>query len=592
MKIRFVILLFVAFTVQGYTTSDAIAQRGKKPPKNSAAKGKDKGNKKDKTLSDQDQREIKAMFMEALKQKLIGNYDEAIELFTACINKDPKNAACYYELSGLYDAQKRFTSAVAAAKEAATLDPKNNWYQIQMAFLFQKNGYYREAVDAFESIVKNNPEKFDYYYPLAEAYIYAGEFEKAIKAYDKIEARSGISEDLAMQKYRLYNELGKPDKAISEMQKLIDLNPEDVRAYGVLAELYEEQGMSDEALKTYQKILELEPENGLVHISLSEYYRFQGNQTKAIEELKIAFKNSDVDIDVKVQILLDYYARTEIDPKLKPEAYELARLLVGAHGKEAKSYSVYADFLLRDEKLEEAREQYRNAIKYDDSKFVIWNQVLIIDSQLNDFEGMYTESKEALELFPTQPAFYFFNGIAAIQKKQYQEAVQTLNTGKDMIIENPGLTVQFLQSLGDVYNNLGNFEKSGQNYDKVLELDPKNTYVLNNYSYFLSMRGEKLERAAEMSLKCNEIEPNQSSYQDTYAWILFKMENYSEAKTWMEKAIKNGGSGSGVILEHYGDVLFKVGETEKAFEQWQKAKATGKASDLIDKKIEDKKYYE
>jgi len=45
-------------------------------------------------------------------------------------------------------------------------------------------------------------------------------------------------------------------------------------------------------------------------------------------------------------------------------------------------------------------------------------------------------------------------------------------------------------------------------------------------------------------------------------------------------------------LEHYGDVLYQLGEKEAALQQWQKAKQTGKASDLIDKKIKDKKLYE
>ncbi|HOZ83717.1 MAG TPA: tetratricopeptide repeat protein, partial [Bacteroidia bacterium] len=86
--------------------------------------------------------------------------------------------------------------------------------------------------------------------------------------------------------------------------------------------------------------------------------------------------------------------------------------------------------------------------------------------------------------------------------------------------------------------------------------------------------------------------PNQSSFLDTYGWILYQEGKYDEAKKWIEKAMENGGENSGTILEHYGDILFKLNQSDKAFEYWKKAKQSGDASGLLDQKIRDKKLYE
>ncbi len=154
------------------------------------------------------------------------------------------------------------------------------------------------------------------------------------------------------------------------------------------------------------------------------------------------------------------------------------------------------------------------------------------------------------------------------------------------------LLVDFYSRLGDTYHELKNHAESDKYYEKALALDPKNAFVLNNYSYYLSLRKENLEKAEKMSKLSNDLMPNQSSFLDTYAWVLYQMGRYEEAKVWIEKAIANSGSTNGVILEHYGDILFRLNKTQEAQEQWKKAKEAGGGSDFLDKKIADKKLYE
>jgi tetratricopeptide (TPR) repeat protein len=220
---------------------------------------------------------------------------------------------------------------------------------------------------------------------------------------------------------------------------------------------------------------------------------------------------------------------------------------------------------------------------------VLWNQVLLISSELNEYEIVLSESEKAIELFPSQPTFYLFKGIAQTQRKKHAEAIETLNNGLIYVFDNKPLSAQFYATLGDAYNAVKNYALSDSSYEQSLTFEPNNVYVLNNYSYYLSVRKENLERAKQLAEKCNKLEPNSPSFLDTYAWVLFQMEDYENAKIYLEKAIEKGGSNNPVINEHLGDTHFKLGNTDKALEYWEKANELSKEpSELLRLKIEKK----
>lgn len=523
---------------------------------------------------------------------MLGNYELAEVHFLQALKIDPNSSATMYELANIYAFQNNKNLSLYYAKKAAASDPKNVWYQLLYAQCLKDNKKNDEVPAVFEKLIKNNPDRIDFYYELANSYLFLNKLQDAIKVYNRIEDRVGITEEASMQKLKIYKALNNFDKSVDEAQKLIKANPKEARFYGMLGEIYQDKGMGEKALDAYNELLKIDPQNAYVHLSLADYYRSLKQNEKAFEEIKIAFRSKDLDIDTKVKILLSYYSITETYTELKPDADELCKIIVEVHPTDAKAFSIYGDFLNRDKKLEEARTQYRKAIELDKEKYAIWNQLLIIDSELNDIAALEKESREAMELFPNQPLPYYFNGAANIQLKQHKEAVTSLMQGTEFVYDNPPLLAQFYANIGDAQNQLKNHAESDLAYDKALELDPNNTYVMNNYAYYLSLRNEKLDKAEAMSKKSNELEPNNSSYQDTYGWILYQQKKYEEAKTWIGRAIDNGGKANGTLLEHYGDVLYKLGEKDEAVQFWSDAKKAGGTTKLIDKKIADKKLHE
>lgn len=543
-------------------------------------------------LSEKDQINFKFLFHNANKERILGNYQEALNMFMQCTVIAPKESTPYYEIASLYDGSKQTELALEYAEKAVKLDPDNYWYRILYAQSLQRIGKYDEAISEYQTLIKKDGNNVDLYFDLAGMQMYSGKYKESIASFNEIEKRAGITEELSIQKEKIYIKMGDIDGAANEVQKLIDHAPDNLKYQVLLADLYMANDLDEKASKVYESILEKDPQNPYANLSLYDYYKKKNNNKKASEALKKAFASTELGIDPKMKILLTYYSTK--DNELKKEALDLAQILVKTHPKDAKSYTIYADFLYQEKKLEGAKENYLQALEFDNSKLPIWNQLMFIESELQDNEALLRDSKKALELFPNQPLFYFFYGATNLQKKEFAEAVEYLTIGKDYVLNNPPLLAQFYANLGDANHGLKKYDESDSAYEEALKIEPKNIYVLNNYGYYLSLREEKLERAEELSALCNELEPDQSNYQDTYAWILYKQGKYVQAKEWLEKALENGGGNNAVILEHLGDTHAKLQNMVKAVEFWNKAKAIndGSTSEFLNKKIADKKLYE
>ncbi|MCF8369072.1 MAG: tetratricopeptide repeat protein [Bacteroidales bacterium] len=532
------------------------------------------------------------VFIDANKEKLIGNYDEAQRLFKKALELDPNDAASMYELAKLYARQNKINESLEFSRASTETDPENVYYHLLYGSLLQSLEMYSEATKEYEKIVELKPNNPEYYNQLAVAYLYAGEPMEAVKVYDRIEERAGVTEEYSMKKQSIYIQEGKINKAVEEIEKLIEFFPNETKYYAILAETCLDNGMDDKALEAYNKITEIDPDNPYINISMADYYKKNGQMDKAFEKLQLGFANPNLDIDTKVQILIRYYTVNEIYDDFKHEAFSLSDLLISTHPNDPKAYSIQGDFLYQDKQFEKARDAFRKVIELDSSKYLVWEQLLFTESELQDNKAILQESKKTIELFPEQPIPYLFAGGAYYQEKNWDECIKVLENGLFYVVNNDALLAQFYAYLGDAYNQIGDDKKSDKSYDNVLTLNPDHDYVLNNYAYYLSLRGENLEKAAKMAKRATEITPNSSSNQDTYGWVLFKMGYYEEAKFWIEKAISNGAEDNAVILEHLGDVEWKMDNQERAVELWIKAKESGKGSDLLDKKVEEKTYHE
>ncbi|MGE0636738.1 MAG: tetratricopeptide repeat protein [Bacteroidia bacterium] len=548
--------------------------------------------KKKGELSEQEKAKVESLFIDATKERLLGNPANAAELFKECLKIDANNSAAMYELGTIYFNARKDNEAIALITNAIKIDPENEWYRMLLADIYSQLGKNEDAANVLETLVNDYPKKPEYLYEWATELLKAGKYEEGIKVYNRIEEIIGVSEEISIQKHSIYLSMKQGEKAAEEIKRLIASFPDNSRYLGILADLYLSLDKKDEAFALYEKMEKLNPSDPLLHLSLANYYRDKGDKEKSYQELKKAFENPDLEIDTKINILLSYYVLTEVEKELTSQALELTQILVNVHPKEGKAHAMHADFLFREGKMKEAQEAFRKTIALDNSKFLVWSSLLQVDYTLGDYEGLLKESNEALELFPTQALVYLFNGLANMQLKNYDDAISILNSGVVYAKKDKQLSGQFYTSLGDAYNFDKKYKESDAAYEKALEIDPANATVLNNYAYYLSLRKENMEKAEEMSRKSNELEPNNASFEDTYGWIMYQQGKFKEAEMWIGKALKSSEKPSGVEYEHYGDVLWQLGEKEKSKEYWNKAKVAGGGSELLERKLTEGKLVE
>ena len=575
---KFILAIFIAFSFA--------AEAQKRPSK------KGKVSMQQEQLSNRDKLNYEMAFFNGLRKKALGNLESAAEDFLKCIKLDGSKAAPMYELAMIYNDFNQYSDALFFIQSACDIEQENIWYHQLLADVYISNQKYKAAINTYKKLLKEQPGNEEWHFHLASAYLLDNQLRNAIEVYNDMEQYIGFDEMLIMQKHRIYLELKDKIGAKTELEKWIVSEPKNPKPYSLLAEIYLLEGNQKKAIEALERILEIAPNNGKAHLTLSDLYRNNGETKKAFNSLKIAFSSSGLSIDSKMRILITYYDITQIDSTLKKDAFDLVEILKESHPNDAKPHTIAGDYHFREGDLKAAKEAFETALQFDQSRFPIWQQLLIICFDLKEYELVASYAQKAMELFPSQPITYLLSGMSYIQIKLYDNAITVLNTGKIMVFGNNELLAQFYSSLGDAYHAQKNHMMSDDSYDKSLELSPLNTYVLNNYSYYLSLRKKNLDKALEMMEVCVALNPGIASYEDTYAWVFYQKGQYDNAQEWLERALTSGGNQSAVIVEHYGDVLYQLGKVARAVEQWKKAKELGSETPFIEQKINERKLYE
>lgn len=532
------------------------------------------------------------LMIEAGKQKMLGNWAQATVLYHDAVTADPGNDAAHFELAKIHAMQGAFEDALTYAGKAVELSPDNHYYMAALADIYILSNNLGKAIDTYKMLVAAQPKNLEYAYNLATAYMYNDQKDAALEMLVYIENQIGFSEEISVEKQKIWVEAGMYDEAIEEAKKLVASFPDELIYYELLGDLYRETGQLSEAGKLYTEMLGKDPDNVLVHLLMADYHLEAGNKDDAFSILLKIFDDSQLTKEARARVIYRYFMLSEGDEQYLDHGFELCKLMIEMHPEDPESYLIHGDFLNRALRLEEAREAYLKASQLNPANLSVWQQILSLDGRLQDFESMRIHAEKALEYYFEQPILFLFNGLANMQLKNYLDAASSFEYGLAMADADQDLRLDFLSMLGDTYHYLDNHQKSDDYYEQVLEKDPQNATVLNNYSYHLSVRKERLDDAERMSKMAKELEANNAAFLDTYGWIMYQRGNYTEAQKWIEKALQLSEKPSSDVLEHYGDVMYKLGNQQEAIRYWEMAKEAGNGSDFLQRKIEDKTLYE
>ena len=546
-------------------------------------------------LSDSVQRQFDYYFYEGIRQKDNQQFDQALETFRMCLSIDSLDAGAQSEAGILYALIGFNEQAISSLEKAIRIDPSNWWYNVRLITMYSEQKNWNRAIEITNNLQKIYPNKEEVYTMLSSFYKETKEYDKAIAAYDRLESLNGINESSSFEKFQLYILLNKPQKGVAEIDKLVNKYPSETRYKVLRGDIFMQQKMPAKAFEIYQNVLKDDPDNPYVYVSLSEYYKSVNLPDKAMESIVSALKSDQLDVETKVSVLGQYVEKLAHDSTKIVETESLFKLLVDRYPMEEQVHGYYAVFLQYQQRNAEALSELETMININPKNEQTWLRIIQLYMGDKNYKKILTTTTSAIENLPKLPVWYFYKGIAQYQLADYRAALASYQKGLPLItVEQADLKSDFYAQIADIYYKFEKKDSAFVNYEASLASNPKNIMVMNNYAYYLSLEKSDLKKAERMSSKTVELEPKNSTYLDTYAWILYQEGNYSLAKFYIERAIDNlpKNDDSGVVLEHYGDILWMnskdTKDDAKALEMWQKSYDAGNKTDSLKEKIANK----
>ena len=482
---------------------------------------------------------VQKLFIDAHKERLLGNYDKAIGILEEMSRFNKETPAVFFELSRIYELKDEKDKAVEFIQKAIELDRENTWYQRLLAKLHQDQGQFLQAANVYQGLVRLAPEEAEYYYMWAFLLVKAKDLDQAIKVYDQLEARIGFNEEIARRRHTLYMGKGKTKKAGRELERLVEMFPENTDYRHLLASFYEKGFNQNAAAEQYRAILRLNPHDSKAQIALAGNKVSANNELQYLSSLRPIFEQPSVSIDLKLGkiIPLIQQAVTNQDAALSETLLGLTGVLEQVHPDDAKAFSASGDLLYGLGRLDESRTKFETTLQLDNTVFSVWEQLMFVQVAQNDFAGLVRTSEEAIDYFPNKVISYYFNGLGSIQLGQYEYAVGILIEANLMTREDKGLKANLNNLLGNAYRKLNKTENAKAAFENGLAIIPDQPDILSNYSRLLAETGEELDRAGEMAERALKASGQHPDYQASMGFVLYKKKDYDAARKAFEKAL-------------------------------------------------------
>ena len=545
------------------------------------------------SLTPEQQRKYDYFFLEAMRLKEKKDYASAFGLLQHCLDIHPNAASALYEVSQYYMFLRQVPQGQEALEKAVANAPDNYWYSQGLASLYQQQNELDKAVTLLEQMVVRFPAKQDPLLNLLDLYGRQEKYDEVISTLNRLEKRMGKNEQLSMEKFRIYLQMKDDKKAFQEIESLVQEYPMDMRYQVILGDVYLQNGKKQEAYDVYQKVLAAEPDNPMAIFSMASYYKQTGQEELYQQQLDTLLLNKKVTPDTKVGVMRQMIVENEQADKDSTQIIALFDRIMKQEQDDPQIPMLYAQYLLSKNMESESVPVLEQVVDLDPTNKAARMMLIGAAVKKEDYKQIIKVCEPGIEATPDALEFYYYLAVAYNQAEKPDSVISickralehtTADSKKEIVSD-------FYSILGDMYHTQKQMKEAYAAYDSALVYNPSNIGALNNYAYYLSVERRDLDKAEEMSYKTVKAEPNNATYLDTYAWILFEKGNYAEARIYIDNAMKSeGGDKSDVIVEHCGDIYYMTGDVDGALTYWKKALEMGSESKTLKQKIEKKKY--
>ena len=519
-------------------------------------------------------RRYDAMFLEAICQREKGNSDAAFDLLRHCVDIDSTRSEAYFYLAQYYGALKQKDKMLGMMKKAVDLEPDNTTYLETLANVYISQRQYAEGIEMLERLYDKSRERDEVLDMLVQLYEQQQDYDNAIRTLNRLETLEGKSERLSFAKSSLFTQKGDKKAAISEMKKLADQYPHDNNYRCLYGNTLYVNGQQKKALAIYHEILKDDPDNRNAQMAMLAHYNEQHDSAAANRLIEEILLNKQSSTEDRVTLMRQVIGDSERAGGDSTRVLQLFHRMLDLPQSDADMALFCATYMnLKKMPKDSIGAVLEKAIQIAPDNAAARLQLVSYAWQNEDRDKVIALCKEARQYNPDEMAFYYYQGIAYYQNSQLDEALDAFQNGIGVITQqsDPAIVSDFYAVMGDIMHQKGMDREAYAAYDSCLQWKDDNIACLNNYAYYLSIKGEQLDKAEQMSYRTIKAEPKNATYLDTYAWILFMQKRYSEARIYIDQTLQNDSDTSAVLLEHAGDIYYHVGDTDKALVFWQQS---------------------
>ncbi|WP_396156387.1 tetratricopeptide repeat protein [Flavobacterium sp.] len=408
------------------------------------------------------------LFYEAIQHRSIENYDKAIIALEKGIAIQPENPVIYFELGKNYLAQKKYKEAYDNFEKVTKMDPKNRWAWVGMYDVCYDTHDFNQAIVIVEKLI---PFKEDYKEDLTSLYMKTQQFDKALDLINELNTKFGKSDKRELYKADILKEAKYQSSEKFNLLDQIKKFPKDESNYIALIYLYSQSNQEEKALEIARKLEKEIPTSDWAQVSLFKFYLNNSDGDNAVKAMNIVFPSKKIDSKIKHRMLNEFLLFTKNNPKYEPDLDKA--LVYFENDKEIRVAKEIGKFYY-------SKSNWAQAIKYFEMHLLdkeddVETQLLVMQAytEKQQFDVLAKKADNLTQLFPTQPQFYYYAGLANNQLKNFKRAISILDSGIDFVVDDAALEINFIIQLGEAYSGLGDVSKKEKYFKKANELIQK-----------------------------------------------------------------------------------------------------------------------
>lgn len=511
------------------------------------------------------------LYVEAIKQKLLGNIGNAVQCFQQCIEINPASDASYYQMAQILVSRGDIENGKKYLMKACEISPSNKWYNMLLAGIYHQQNNIDSTIICYERALKGNPGNDDILVSLAGLYTEKKEFGKARSVLNSFDEKFGVNERTSLSMIETFLAEGKNREALQKINQLLEGNPDDITLNGYLAEVYRNEGESEKARTVYKSLIERNPDNPGIQLSLIKFLSGEKSYGELFDLLNIALLNDRIPREDKISIVSELIGNQDII-KEYGQSMEISLMLLEAQYQNDNIIILLRpEFLKNQKKNAEAAARLEEIVRGNKDNYFAWERLLFVYLEMRDFKNLEEKGRECATMFNRSVIAKMLYANAALENGNYNVALEELRKADILAGENKEIRLQIITIRADLYYRMKNYGEAFKAYEEALKLNNNDLTVMNNYAYYLAEQNTNLKEAEEMAKIVIEKDKGNATFLDTYAWVLYKRGKAREAAKIMERIIGSDESGDAEYYEHYGFILKKIGRCSDAVENWEKA---------------------